>query len=294
MDLGPTYRRKTRRLWRMHAALRSASSYRMGQIPPRNALGSALHKRTLCYLAASALVAPRRVIPLTVRSTFREYTPAPIPEGQLTHHHYKLFKPDGFLTQFKFVGKRKQKQRCIADLDHDLPASTMAIGRLDEDTEGLLLLTTCGKLSNWVCSTSIEKEYWAQVDGTIDDAAITALCAGVEIGIRGDAGALPSAPYQTRPCEVCRVPTAAAEAAFAPRRKRVQASGPAEAARTSWVSIALREGKKNQVRKMTAAVGFPTLRLVRVRVGGVGLGDMVAGELRSLQEDELGQITAGK
>jgi 23S rRNA pseudouridine2457 synthase len=145
----------------------------------------------------------------------------------------------------------------------------MAIGRLDEHSEGLLLLTTDGVISERVRDRKVEKEYYAQVDGLISDEAIEQLKSGVEIGIR-------DVKYRTKPCSVFKLETTPD---FPPRVKKIRDDrhGP-----TSWVSITLTEGKYRQIRKMTAAAGFPTLRLVRVRVGNVILGDLKAGEVREV------------
>ncbi|MCL4110763.1 UNVERIFIED_CONTAM: hypothetical protein GTU68_009188 [Idotea baltica] len=142
----------------------------------------------------------------------------------------------------------------------------MAIGRLDEDSEGLLFLTTNGKVSAQVRSKKIEKEYYVQVDGDTTDEAVDILQKGVEIGIKGK-------KYFTLPCAVRRLDPAPN---FKARTKKIRDDrhGP-----TSWLSIIIVEGKFRQVRKMTAAVGFPTLRLVRVRIGNVHLNDLQAGEI---------------
>jgi 23S rRNA pseudouridine2457 synthase len=145
----------------------------------------------------------------------------------------------------------------------------MAIGRLDEDSEGLLLLTTDGKVSENVRSKKVEKEYYAQVDGLITDQAIELLQTGVEIGIR-------DVKYQTLPCSAFRLDK---DPGFPPRTRKIRDDrhGP-----TCWVSITLTEGKNRQIRKMTAAVGFPTLRLFRVRVGDNILGDLSAGQVKEV------------
>ena len=147
----------------------------------------------------------------------------------------------------------------------------MAIGRLDKDSEGLLLLTTDGKVSAAITSRKVEKEYYVQLDGNIDNHAMLQLQNGIEISIRGN-------KYKTRPCEAYLLQ----ETPQLPARiKKIRDDrhGP-----TSWVSITIKEGKFRQVRKMTAAVGFPTLRLVRVRIGDISLGQMKAGEVLELQK----------
>lgn len=191
----------------------------------------------------------------------------------MPHRHFLIHKPYGYLSQF--AGEANKKK--LGEF-HDFPAGIMAIGRLDEDSEGLLLLTTDGKMSETVRSHRTEKEYYAQVDGLIDDETLTQLRAGVEIGIHG-------VRYRTGPCAAFRLDPAPA---FAPRARKIRDDrhGP-----TSWVSIILTEGKYRQVRKMTAAVGFPTLRLVRVRVGAVLLGNLTPGAVVEVAAFALNDVT---
>jgi 23S rRNA pseudouridine2457 synthase len=188
----------------------------------------------------------------------------------MSPRHFLIHKPYGCLSQFtsQFSGEAK---KTMLGRFHDFPAGTMAIGRLDEDSEGLLLLTTDGRMSEHVRSKKVEKEYYAQVDGLITAEAIAHLQGGVEISIQGE-------QFLTSPCAARRLDPAPA---FAPRTRKIRDDrhGP-----TSWVSIILTEGKFRQVRKMTAAVGFPTLRLFRVRVGPIWLGDLAAGAVREVAD----------
>jgi 23S rRNA pseudouridine2457 synthase len=187
------------------------------------------------------------------------------------HRHFKLHKPDGYISQFKHNGRRKKK--LLGDL-YDFPEGCMSIGRLDEDSEGLLLLTTDGKESYHITSSKVEKEYYVQVDGIIDQDAIERMKVGVDIGLKG-------IKYRTKPCNAKLLHEAPN---FADRNKRIRDDrhGP-----RSWASITLREGKYKQVRKMTAAVGFPTLRLVRVRIGSIHLESLKAGDVVELEAFEL-------
>lgn len=186
----------------------------------------------------------------------------------MTHRHFIIHKPYGYLSQFVSDPKKQKKKKLLAEL-HDFPAGTMAIGRLDEDSEGLLLLTTDGKMSEYVRSSNIEKEYYAQVDGLITGAAIEKLKQGVEVSIEG-------VRYITKPCVAS---TLEQDPGFPERSRRIRDDrhGP-----TSWVSITLTEGKFRQVRKMTAAVGFPTLRLVRVRIGAIHLNGLQTGAVKEV------------
>lgn len=194
----------------------------------------------------------------------------------MVHRHFLLHKPFGYLSQFKTNANKERNKNFLGDL-HDFPEGIMAIGRLDEQSEGLILLTTDGKVSEQVRSKIVEKEYLAQVDGLIKDNDINILCKGVEIGIRGE-------KYMTLPCQVRLL---SKEPDFAPRIKKIRDSrhGP-----TSWISIILTEGKYRQVRKMTSAVGFPTLRLIRIRVGSNQLNNLPPGnviEVNNLLQDSI-------
>ena len=187
------------------------------------------------------------------------------------HQHFILNKPYGYLSQFIYQLKRKKK--LLGEL-YDFPDGTMAIGRLDEDSEGLILLTTDGMMSELVRSKKVDKEYYVQVDGIITQEAIDKIQNGVEIGFDGS-------KYKTKPCRAClisEVPN------FSERGKKIrdERHGP-----TSWASITLNEGKFRQVRKMTSAVGFPTLRLVRVRIGNVYLNDLKAGEVIEITDSQI-------
>lgn len=184
------------------------------------------------------------------------------------HHHFIIYKPFGYLSQFTYNLKRNKK--LLGEL-HDFPEGTMAIGRLDEDSEGLLLLTTNGMMSEIVRSKKVEKEYYAQVDGLITPEAVEKLKQGVEIGFKGTR-------YVTRECDA-HIITEKPDFPERGRKIRDERHGP-----TSWVSITVTEGKFRQIRKMTAAVGFPTLRLVRVRIGNVNLNNLQPGEVRKITE----------
>lgn len=184
----------------------------------------------------------------------------------MPHSHFIIHKPYGYLSQFIYELKRKKK--LLGEL-YNFPIGTMAIGRLDEDSEGLLLLTTDGMMSEIIRSKKVDKEYYVQIDGIIHQEAIEQLQKGVEIGFNGT-------KYITKPCTaklITEIPT------FGTRGKKIrdERHGP-----TSWASITVNEGKFRQVRKMTAAVGFPTLRLVRVRIGNIHLNDLQAGEVREV------------
>ena len=167
------------------------------------------------------------------------------------------------LSQFSSNASKEQRKRFLSELGA-FPEGTMPVGRLDEKSEGLLLLTTDGKLSDHINQSGIEKEYYALVDGNISAKAIQQLCDGVEIGFNGK-------KYMTKPCKVFKLET------LPDLPERSQKIRDARHGPTTWISVTLTEGKFRQVRKMTSAVNCPTLRLVRVRVGNVLLNDMASG-----------------
>lgn len=185
------------------------------------------------------------------------------------HRHFLLYKPYGYLSQFWSDDAREaRKKRFLGEL-HDFPAGTMAVGRLDEASEGLLVLTTDGRLSERLRRPDVAKQYYIQVDGVATEAALAQLRQGVDISVHGQA-------FRTAPCLAHALPQAPA---LPPRARPVRADrhGP-----SSWLSVTISEGKFRQVRKMSAAVGLPTLRLVRVQVGPWQLGTMQPGEVREL------------
>lgn len=190
-----------------------------------------------------------------------------------THKHYKLFKPFGYLSQFTNNQTRRTKKKLLGEL-FDFPEGAMAIGRLDEPSEGLLLITTDGKTSELVRSAKFEKEYYAQLDGIITDEALEQLQKGVTISSE-------TGPYLTKSAKIERL----VDTPELPRRAkkiRDERHGP-----TSWITLTIREGKFRQVRKMTAVVGFPTLRLVRVRIGDISIDGLDAGRVQEIDAPKV-------
>ena len=193
--------------------------------------------------------------------------------NKIPHKHYAICKPYGFLSQFVTNEQKKKKHHKLLGELADFPEGTMAIGRLDRDSEGLLLLTTDGKKSYFILSSKVEKEYYAQVDGLITEKALKQLQEGVTITVD-------NVPYLTKHCKAKLLNKDDLQLPIRAKKIRDDRHGP-----TSWVSITLREGKFRQVRKMTAAAGFPTLRLVRYRIGAICLNVMQAGDVIELDEN---------
>ncbi|MBK1721472.1 pseudouridine synthase [Thiocystis violacea] len=174
-----------------------------------------------------------------------------------------LNKPYGVLSQF--TGGEPGAGQTLADYV-PLPGVYPA-GRLDKDSEGLLLLTDDGRLQHAISHPRHKawKTYWVQVEGTLEEARLERLRAGVMLKDG------PTRPARVEPLHEPDLWTRDPPVRF---RKSVP---------TAWVSIAIQEGRNRQVRRMTAAVGLPTLRLVRVAIGDWRLGDLQPGQYRTLQ-----------
>jgi 23S rRNA pseudouridine2457 synthase len=183
---------------------------------------------------------------------------------------YLLFhKPYGVLSRFS--GERQSLRDFIPIKD------IYPCGRLDHDSEGLMLLTDDGALQHRLTDPRFQhpRTYWVQVERIPDEAALQQLRQGIMI--QGQ---------RTRPAKVSVL---AQEPNLLPRDPpiRFRKSVP-----TAWIEITLIEGRNRQVRRMTAAVGHPTLRLVRVAVGDLPLGKLAPGEWRNLSGEELKVLQA--
>jgi 23S rRNA pseudouridine2457 synthase len=186
--------------------------------------------------------------------------------------HYLIFhKPYGVLSQFTPEGNHQTLRDYI-----DVPG-VYAAGRLDADSEGLLLLTDDGVLQHRLTDPKFDhpRTYWAQVENIPDEAALQRLEAGVIIKDYRTRQAQ-ARLFQLEPNLPDREP---------PIRQR-------QSIPTAWLELVLTEGKNRQVRRMTAAVGFPTLRLVRVAIGSIKLADLAPGSWRSLTDQELQEISS--
>jgi len=171
-------------------------------------------------------------------------------------------KPYGVICQFSAAGGHRTLKDFIA-----LPG-VYAAGRLDTDSEGLLLLTDDGRLQHRITDPrhKLAKTYLAQVEGEPDEAALARLRAGVDLG-----------DFVTRPCEARRVDE---PDWLWPRDPPVRFR---KTVPTSWLEIVLREGKNRQVRRMTAKVGMPTLRLIRTAIGAWTLASLPPGQWRDAE-----------
>lgn len=183
------------------------------------------------------------------------------------HHHYFLFyKPYGVLSQFTDEDGHKGIGNFIS-----VPKSVYPIGRLDLHSEGLLLLTSNRGLTEKLLNpkSGHARTYLAQVDGQVTNKALKKLEKGVSFTAKGKSyTSLPAKAKRTQPPE--KLPEGAP---IAPSVKQ-----------TDWIKLTLQEGKNRQVRKMTAAVGFPTLRLIRVGIEELSLFPLKPGEIQEVPE----------
>lgn len=192
---------------------------------------------------------------------------APPSTAQAAHRYILFHKPYGVLSQFTATSA---DERCLDAFG--LPPRVYPVGRLDKDSEGLLLLTDDGPAQHDLADPANQKEktYWVQVEGAPDAGALQRLAAGVVIR-----------DYRSRPCRV-RVLDEPAGGPVTRIGERVPPIRERASIPTTWLEIVITEGKNRQVRRMTAAVGHPTLRLVRVAVEGLVLDDLEPGQWREV------------
>ncbi len=194
------------------------------------------------------------------------------------HHYFIIYKPYLVLSQFT----SQLNKQTLADY-FNVPKDVYPVGRLDEDSEGLLILTNDTQLNHRLLDPSFahEREYHVQVDGDITKQAIAELQGGVEININGKL-------YKTKNCVAALID---ADLPVPPRdppiRFRKEIPAP-------WIQLILTEGKNRQVRKMTAKVGFPTLRLIRYRIENIAMNNMQPGEIITLPKNTVYKKLFGK
>lgn len=190
--------------------------------------------------------------------------------------YFLIYKPYLTLSQFSREGdKPGPRSATLADLPYKFPADVYPVGRLDADSEGLLLLTNDKQLNHRLLNPKFRhnRTYYVQVEGALTAEACRQLSEGVTISVDGK-------PYQTLAADAHPIVEPVIPERNPPIRYR--ASIP-----TSWISISLHEGKNRQVRRMTAAVGFPTLRLVRWAVESLTAEGMQPGDVRELSRAEV-------
>ncbi|HCL82640.1 MAG TPA: pseudouridine synthase [Chitinophagaceae bacterium] len=185
--------------------------------------------------------------------------------------YYIIYKPFQVLSRFT----AENGKACLKDF-FEVPMDVYPVGRLDYDSEGLLLLTNDKSLNHRLLHPGFahEREYQVQVEGRITDEALQSLASGITINVDGK-------PFRTGPAIVSRLP----EHIVIPERKppiRFRQHIP-----TSWIRLVITEGKNRQVRRMTAAVGFPTLRLIRYRMAGLTIDSMLPGDMIEMNQNDL-------
>lgn len=196
--------------------------------------------------------------------------------GQRT---FAVYKPFGVLSQFR----DEDGHPGLGSLSLGLPKDVWPVGRLDRDSEGLLLVTSDMALRHRLMDPEVghSRRYWVQVEGDAQDHMLTAMRAPMTLRIK-------KREVRTRPA-ICQVMPKAPELPERVPPIRFRQSIP-----TSWLDVTLTEGKNRQVRRMTAAVGLPTLRLVRSSVGRLQLDELSLkpGECVELKWDQLRKLEA--
>ena len=186
------------------------------------------------------------------------------------NRYFLVYKPFQVLSQFSASGDKKT----LKDL-FKVPSTLYPVGRLDYDSEGLLILTDDNFIKHRLTDPSFEheKEYFVQVEGLVSQEAISQLQNGVTISIDGKA-------YHTKPAKAKIISEPLLPERNPPIRFRKNIP-------TSWISLAISEGKNRQVRRMTAATSYPTLRLVRFRIGRLTIEGMQPGDMAEISRNEL-------
>ena len=187
------------------------------------------------------------------------------------YKYFVVHKPFNVLSQFTSQDGKKTLRNFF-----DVPANVYPVGRLDYDSEGLLILTNDTFLNSHLLNPlhNHEREYWVQVEGNISEEAIEQIKEGVAIKANGKL-------HRTKKCFAEKIlqPVQIKER-IPPIRYRKNIP-------VSWLKLILTEGKNRQVRKMTAQVGFPTLRLIRYRIEKITIDEMQPGEMKMLSHTEL-------
>ncbi|HOK50265.1 MAG: pseudouridine synthase [Bacteroidales bacterium] len=189
--------------------------------------------------------------------------------------YFIVYKPYLMLSQFT----AGEGQVGLSQLDYHFPPDVYPVGRLDADSEGLLLLTNDKRIIGLLFDEKHPhpRTYLVQVEGIFSEKAQKELEKGVIINLKGKR-------YLTKPA---KVEILTAEPELPPRippiryRKNIP---------TSWIKVTLWEGKNRQVRRMTAAVGFPTLRLVRIAIGNIELGNLLPGQVKSIEAEKIRKL----
>lgn len=188
--------------------------------------------------------------------------------------YFIIYKPYQVLSQFSQT-KNEAVKKTLKDY-FNVPVDVYPVGRLDYDSEGLLLLTNDSQLNHRLLNPAFshEREYWVQVEGNPTQQALDNLRDGVKITVDGKSVRL----------KKCKVELMQTEPAVPPRFPSIRFR---QNIPVSWMKLIITEGKNRQVRKMTASVGHPTLRLIRYRIGNANINGLVPGRMKELNQSEI-------
>ena len=191
------------------------------------------------------------------------------------HRYFIVYKPYKMISQFiSPITHRK-----LGELDFDFPVGTNAVGRLDHESEGLLILTTDSGLTQKLLhpSKNHSRSYIVQVDKVVNEETITRLSSGVEILLKGK-----KQSYTTKPCTVNLINK--------PPNLPPREDSLAENIPHCWLEFILTEGKNRQIRKMCRLVRHKCKRLIRTKIENLELGDMQPGEVREIEQKKLFEL----
>lgn len=196
----------------------------------------------------------------------------------MAHRYFVIYKPFQVMSQFSPAENKKTLKDFF-----EVPKDVYPVGRLDYDSEGLLILTNDTSINHRLLHPEFEheREYWVQVDNAVSPNSILQIANGVEINIDGKI-------YKTKPCIASLFSTEPQVSARNPPirfRKEIP---------TSWLKLILKEGKNRQVRKMTAAIGHPTLRLIRHRIEKITLENILPAEMLEISKATLENAVFGR
>ena len=216
------------------------------------------------------VVATAKVVVSTVPKILRPIH-APKPEPAILHY-FVIYKPFGMMSQFSVENDKP----VLANLAHRFPKDVYPVEPINADSEGLIILSNDRALKQQMLDASKKtaKTYLLQVEGDVTDEALKTLSQGVTISVEGNAIKAPKVKVRIieKPFWIAdRIPTV-----------RYRKSVP-----ETWLELSIVEGKNSHVRRMTAAVGFPTLRLIRIGIGKLWLTDMKQGEVKEVKREDL-------
>lgn len=186
--------------------------------------------------------------------------------------YWMVYKPYKMLSQFAAI----KKKRTLADLPFNFPEGTHAVGRLDDNTEGLLILTNDKSITAKLMhpDQAHERKYWVQVHGKVGEETLIKLENGIDIILEGQI-------YHTLPCKAKIIET---PSHIPPRAHPVGTHFA-----TTWIELILTEGKFHQIRKMCAGIGHQTMRLIRVSIEDLKITELIPGHIEEIKKEDFFQ-----